>query len=78
MVIDSLLALDGKLLVDALYHLVLPAFTLSMPGVATIARFTRSGFLGVMQTDYSLFAIHGASNILSFTNTLLEMPLWPP
>jgi len=52
MIIDSLLALDGKLLVDALYHLVLPALTLSMPGVATIARFTRSGFLGVMQTDY--------------------------
>lgn len=52
MVIDSLWGLDGRLLVDALYHLVLPAFTLSMPGVATIARFTRSGFLGVMQTDY--------------------------
>jgi ABC-type dipeptide/oligopeptide/nickel transport system permease component len=52
MVIDSLLALDGKSFLDALYHLILPAFTLSMPGIATIARFTRSGFLGVMQTDY--------------------------
>jgi len=56
MVIDSILALDGKLLLDALYHLVLPAFTLSMPGVATIARFTRSGFLGVMQSDYIMYS----------------------
>jgi len=36
MVIDSLLALDGRLLLDALYHLVLPALTLFMPGIATL------------------------------------------
>ena len=56
MVIDSLLVPDGKLLLDALYHLTLPALTLSMPGVATIARFTRSGFLGVMQSDYIVYS----------------------
>lgn len=27
-----------------------------MAGVATIARFTRSGFLGVMQTDYIMYS----------------------
>lgn len=56
MIIDSILELDGKFLLDALYHLILPAFTLSMPGVATIARFTRSGFLGVMQSDYITYS----------------------
>ena len=45
-----------RLLVDALYHLVLPALTLSMPGIATITRFTRSGFLGVMQSDYIVYS----------------------
>lgn len=55
MVIDAILALDTKRFVDALYHLVLPAFTLSMPGLATVARFTRSGFIGVMQSDYILY-----------------------
>jgi len=56
MVIDSILALNGKLLLDSLYHLVLPAVTLAMPGVATIARFTRSGFIGVMHTDYIAYS----------------------
>lgn len=56
MLIDSLLALDGWLFLDALYHLILPALTLSMPGIATLARFTRSGFLGVMQSDYIMYS----------------------
>jgi ABC-type dipeptide/oligopeptide/nickel transport system permease component len=57
MVLDSILALDGTLLLDALHHLILPAVTLAMPGVATISRFTRSGFLGVMQTDYIGYSV---------------------
>ncbi len=55
MVIDAILALDGKLLLDALYHLVLPTFSLCMPGLASFARFTRSGFLGVLQSDYIMY-----------------------
>jgi peptide/nickel transport system permease protein len=55
MVIDAILALDGKLLLDALHHLVLPALTLCMPGLASFARFTRSGFLGVLQSDYIMY-----------------------
>jgi ABC-type dipeptide/oligopeptide/nickel transport system permease component len=55
MVIDSILYLDGRLFLDVLYHLILPAVTLSMPGLATIARFTRSGFLGVLQSDYIMY-----------------------
>ncbi len=56
MVVDAILAFNGSFLLDALHHLVLPALTLAMPGVATIARFTRSGFLGVMQSDYITYA----------------------
>ncbi len=55
MVIDAILALDGRLLLDALHHLVLPALTLCMPGLASFARFTRSGFLGVLQSDYIMY-----------------------
>jgi peptide/nickel transport system permease protein len=56
MVIDSILALNGAAFLDALYHLVLPAVTLCLPGLATIARFTRSGYIGVIQSDYVLYA----------------------
>jgi peptide/nickel transport system permease protein len=56
MVIDSILAFDGALLLDAIHHLVLPAVTLCMPGLASFARFTRSGFLGVLQSDYIVYS----------------------
>ena len=55
MVIDSILSFDGALLLDAVHHLVLPAVTLCMPGLASFARFTRSGFLGVLQSDYIVY-----------------------
>ena len=55
MVVDSVLALNPKLFLDALHHLVLPAVTLAMPGLATVARFTRSGFIGVLQSDYVMY-----------------------
>ena len=38
--------------VDALRHLVLPAFTLSLGGLATIMRFTRAGVLETLQKDF--------------------------
>jgi ABC-type dipeptide/oligopeptide/nickel transport system permease component len=55
MLIDSVLACDPRLILDAVYHLILPAVTLCMPGLSSFARFTRSGFIGVMQSDYIVY-----------------------
>lgn len=54
--LDSLLAGRWDLFVSALRHLVLPAFTLCLPGLASIARFTRSGVLETLQKDFVLYA----------------------
>ena len=37
---------------SALRHLILPAFTLSLGGFATIARFTRSAIIETMQKEF--------------------------
>lgn len=42
--------------VDRLYHLILPAFTLSITGVAGIALHTRQKLIDVLKSDYILFA----------------------
>nr|WP_264185743.1 ABC transporter permease [Roseicella aerolata] len=54
--VDSLLAGRLDLLVDTLRHLALPAVTLCLPGLASIARFTRSGVLETLQKDFVLYA----------------------
>ncbi|MBK1657503.1 ABC transporter permease [Paracraurococcus ruber] len=54
--IDSLLAGRLDQFADALRHLVLPAVTLCLPGLASIARFTRSGVLETLQKDFVLYA----------------------
>lgn len=56
MLVDTLAIGRFDLFLDALRHLALPAFTLALPGLATIARFTRSGVLEVLQKDYVLYA----------------------
>ena len=56
LLIDSLLAGRFDMLGSALRHLVLPAVTLALPGIATIARFTRSGVLETLQKDFVLYA----------------------
>lgn len=56
MLVDTLAAGRPDMFLDALRHLALPAFTLALPGLATIARFTRSGVLEVLQKDYVLYA----------------------
>lgn len=56
MLLDTLAAGRVDMFLDALRHLALPAFTLALPGLATIARFTRSGVLEVLQKDYVLYA----------------------
>jgi peptide/nickel transport system permease protein len=41
---------------DRMYHLFLPALTLSLTGVASIALHTRQKFIDVLSSDYVLFA----------------------
>src|SRR5262245_4698237 len=52
LLIDSLIAGRLEVFGDALRHLILPAFTLSLGGLATITRFTRAGVLETLQKDF--------------------------
>ena len=53
--IDSLLAWQPAVFLDALRHIALPAITLSFGAMATITRFTRSGVLDTLQRDFVLY-----------------------
>jgi len=55
LVIDCLIAGRWDAFVDALTHLVLPAVTLSLGGLATIVRFTRAGVLDTLQQDFVFY-----------------------
>lgn len=54
--VDSLLTLRFDLFGQALSHIVMPALTLSLAGLASIARFTRAGVLETMQKDFVHYA----------------------
>jgi peptide/nickel transport system permease protein len=54
-VVDAALAGRFDVMADALRHLVLPAVTLSLGGLATIVRFTRAGVLDTMQQDFVFY-----------------------
>jgi peptide/nickel transport system permease protein len=51
-VLDSLLRLDGRTLLDALRHLILPAVTLGTIPLASVARISRAAMLEVLHQDY--------------------------
>ncbi len=51
-VIDSLLRGQFRLFLEALHHLVLPAFALGTHAMALIMRMTRSSMLDVLRRDY--------------------------
>jgi peptide/nickel transport system permease protein len=51
-VLDSILTLNGRALVDSIEHLVLPSVALATIPMATIARMTRSSMLEVLRQDY--------------------------
>lgn len=51
-VLDALLAGNGRAAADALWHLVLPSMTLGTIPLAIIAKITRSGMLDVLRSDY--------------------------
>jgi peptide/nickel transport system permease protein len=50
--IDSLLAGNGPLFLDALHHIALPAATLALANIALVTRMTRSSILEVLHADY--------------------------
>ena len=52
MLVDTLLSGEFGDFLDALHHLVLPAFTLATVPMAIIARITRSAMLDVLNKDY--------------------------
>ena len=54
-VVDYLLAGRVREAVTALSHLALPALTLALPAIATIARFTRSSAIETLQRDFVLW-----------------------
>jgi peptide/nickel transport system permease protein len=55
LLIDSLIVGKFGVFWDALRHLIMPAVTLSLGALATIARFTRAGVLETMQKDFVLY-----------------------
>jgi peptide/nickel transport system permease protein len=55
LVLDSLIAGRWDAFTDALRHLVLPAVTLALGGLATIVRFTRAGMLDTLQQDFVFY-----------------------
>ncbi|MEM8717216.1 MAG: ABC transporter permease [Cyanobacteria bacterium P01_A01_bin.3] len=50
--IDSLLELNISTFVDAIAHLLLPAFTLGIFALAPLARVTRASMLGILSSDF--------------------------
>jgi peptide/nickel transport system permease protein len=50
--VDSLIAGQWGTFVESLKHILLPAVTLSVASLATIARFTRASLLEVLNNDY--------------------------
>jgi peptide/nickel transport system permease protein len=52
LILDALLSRNWAALRDALWHLTLPAFTLSTIPMAIVARMTRSSMLEVLRQDY--------------------------
>ncbi len=51
-ILNSILSLQGDILVDSLRHLILPALALSTISMAILARMTRSSMLEVLGQDY--------------------------
>jgi peptide/nickel transport system permease protein len=55
LLLDSLIAGRWDAFGDGLRHLVLPAVTLALGGLATIVRFTRAGVLDTLQQDFVFY-----------------------
>ena len=53
--VDSLLTGQFATFWEALRHMILPAVTISLGGLATIARFTRSSVVASMQSEFATY-----------------------
>jgi len=63
MLLDSVITLNLRALLDSLWHMVLPAFVLGFQGLATVQRILRSNMLDSMTQDYVKMArAKGLSN----------------
>jgi peptide/nickel transport system permease protein len=51
-ILDSLLRFDGPRLASSLVHMILPAFTLSLPALGGVARMMRASTLEALEQDY--------------------------
>jgi peptide/nickel transport system permease protein len=81
--VDSLLVGNLNLFVDVLWHLILPAVTLSLAGIAVILRIQRNSMLEVMSLDYvktarakglsekKVINVHARKNALIPTTTMI-------
>lgn len=56
LLVDSVLHLDWNAFRIALQHIILPAFALSAPALATIARMSRAGMVEALRKDFVLTA----------------------
>jgi peptide/nickel transport system permease protein len=78
LLIDSAVARDWEVFVNALAHLVLPASVLGLVGMAGIARITRSSMLEVLSQEYVKTArIKGLRELLVITRHALRNALVP-
>lgn len=78
LVIDSLLAGQPAVALDALRHLLLPAFSLALANLAQESRITRSSIIENLQRDYvSAHRVYGVSTIALLFKYLLKPSLIP-
>ena len=89
-ILDSLFRGDFQLLLNSLWHLILPAFTLATIPMAIIARMTRSSMLEVMSKDYirtarakglshrAVILRHALKNAFLPIITVIGLQFWPP
>lgn len=76
--IDSLLTGNGKVFLNALQHILLPAFVLSFPALASITRINRAEMLEILHRDFILNEkAHGISDRLIVWKYALKNALIP-
>ena len=76
--VDSLLAGDWPLFVNALSHIILPAFCLSYVYLAIVTRIVRSSMIAVLGQDYITTArANGISEIVVVVKHALKNSLIP-
>jgi peptide/nickel transport system permease protein len=70
--VDSLLTMNVKALLNSAKHLALPVMTMVLTGFATIVRFTRVGMINAMNSEYVIYlrAIGISSRLLIYKYVL--------